>query len=223
MEIKGHLAVGIVDDHPMIREAVRAVIARNRANFQVEEFERLEPFLAMLDGGRRFDLAVLDLHLPGHRDMAALETLRQSHPELPVVVLSALDDRSSILRALDLGAMGFIPKTSPQDVFLGALDQVVAGGIYVPPSIASRRDMEERRCESPRPPRNPLDELTARQRDVLALLIRGWPNKAICRELNLSENTVKSHLAVVFEVLCVNNRTQAVIVAREHGFHVGYD
>lgn len=206
------LTVGVVDDHPMMREAVRAVIARNKAYFQAEGFDRLEPFLAALNGGRRFDLAVLDLNLPGYQDMAALDALRQAHPELPVVVLSAADDRSSVMRALDLGAMGYIPKTSPQEVFLGALNQILAGGIYVPPVAQAAQ----------RSPRNPLDELTARQRDVLALLIKGWPNKAICRELNLSENTVKTHLAVVYQVLNVMNRTQAVIVAREFGFRVGY-
>jgi DNA-binding NarL/FixJ family response regulator len=132
--------------------------------------------------------------------------------------------------------MGFIPKTSQRDVLMRALELVLAGGIYIPPqaleksgeSLSADRHRSETVAQESQPPSSSHppstmgSSLTARQRDVLDLLVKGMPNKLICRELGLSPNTVKSHVGAIFRALNATNRTQAVLAAQREGFRVDY-
>jgi DNA-binding NarL/FixJ family response regulator len=138
-----------------------------------------------------------------------------------VVVLSASDRREDILRAIDLGAMGYIPKTSSNQVTLQALRLVLSGGVYLPPVALNLRDevqapLATQRQSGPRVTPSELG-LTARQSQVLALILQGKPNKVICRELALAEGTVKIHVAAILRALNVGTRTQAVIEASRIG------
>ena len=139
--------------------------------------------------------------------------------------LSASQDRNSVTKALDLGAVGFIPKTGHRDVMMSALQLVFSGGIYIPPEILAR-DQAPPAPVSPTATRLGLQSqaaptdlgLTDRQVDVLALMMQGKSNKAICRVLDLAEPTVKNHITAIFKALKVTNRTEAVIAARELGW-----
>lgn len=163
-----------------------------------------------LAGKHAFDFAVVDLGLPDAAGIPALHRFRQAQPDLPVVVFSASCDRETIMSALDAGAMGFIPKTATSDVLLNALRLVFSGSIYVPHEALAGRDA---------PPRiGP--ELTPRQMEVMQMLLLGLSNKRICRQLDISENTVKVHMTAVLRALGAENRTQAVLNAAQLGIRV---
>ena len=226
----------IVDDHPFVLEALSVVISSMEQRPSVSGFESLRKFEDAIGGGESFDLVLLDLGIPGYSHLESLHRFRTLAPITPVVVISASDDRETILEAHDLGAMGFIPKTSQREVLMPALELVLAGGIYIPPQALAKRgerpsrdvSREEHSLREPQPdapsysPSPGVGSLSKRQRDVLNLLVKGLPNKLICRELGLSANTVKSHVGAIFRALNASNRTQAVIAAQRSGFRVDY-
>lgn len=214
----------VVDDHPLIRAAVRNVLTQLETDVAVHEAQNCPAALALVDAHPDFTLVLLDLHLPGMGGLDALSILRERYPEIPVVVLSAADDRDSVLQALDRGAMGFIPKSSSNDVMVNALRLVLAGGIYLPPEVLAASSVGAAHAASPpafptaRPTTAPADlGLTERQAQVLTLMVQGKPNKLICRELGLAESTVKIHITAILKALKVTNRTQAVIAAGRLG------
>jgi DNA-binding NarL/FixJ family response regulator len=218
------LKILVVDDHPLIRAAVRNVLTQLETDVAVHEAQNCPAALALVDAHPDFTLVLLDLHLPGMGGLDALSILRERYPEIPVVVLSAADDRDSVLQALDRGAMGFIPKSSSNDVMVNALRLVLAGGIYLPPEVLAASSVGAAHAASPpafptaRPTTAPADlGLTERQAQVLALMVQGKPNKLICRELGLAESTVKIHITAILKALKVTNRTQAVIAAGRLG------
>lgn len=168
-------------------------------------------------------LILLDLALPGVDGFGALTQLREEFPGMPVVVVSAFDQPEFVTRAIDAGAMGFIPKTASTQILLNALRLVLSGGVYLPPELLRRHDSippaAPQLPTSPAQLRDPREfGLTQRQSQVLTLLVQGKPNKIICRELNLAEGTVKIHVTAILKALSVTNRTQAVIAVSKLGF-----
>jgi DNA-binding NarL/FixJ family response regulator len=170
------------------------------------------------------DLILLDLNWPDRDGFSMLNELSERYPAISVVVLSAQQDRGSVVRALDLGAVGFIPKSGRREVMVAALQLVFAGGIYIPPEILTRDQPSARQPnEKPanRPSVLPTDlRLTERQPDVLSLMVQGKSNKAICRILNLAEPTVKNHVTAILKALEVSNRTEAVITVGQLGWQL---
>jgi DNA-binding NarL/FixJ family response regulator len=171
--------------------------------------------------------SLLDLALPGVHGLDALAVLRERYPELPVVVLSADEGQQTVLQAIERGAMGFIPKSSPREVMLIALRLVMAGGIYLPPTVLQQPVLESGSelaggiQPQGAPPRTLADlGLTARQVQVLRLLLQGKSNKLICRELDLAEGTVKIHVSAILKALQVTTRTQAVIAVGRMGLRI---
>lgn len=205
----------VVDDHPLIREAVRNVLGRLGEAVVALEAADCECAIRLADGNPDLDLILLDLGLPGKSGMDALGMLRERHPATPVVVLSASDDRDTVVEALDRGAMGFIPKSSSNEVMLSALCLVLSGGVYLPPKAF----ISDRHAEAPVMPAAGLG-LTERQLQVLALMVQGKPNKLICRELGLAESTVKIHVTAILKALNVTNRTQAIIALGRMGIRL---
>ncbi len=157
-----------------------------------------------------FDFAIIDLGLPDSSGMPVLHRFREAAPDLPVVVFSASNDRGTIMESLDAGAMGFIPKTSPSDVLLNALRLVFSGSIYVPHEALAGRETPTRMGP----------DLTPRQMEVMQMLLLGLSNKRICRQLGISENTVKVHMTAVLRALGAENRTQAVLNAAQLGIRL---
>ncbi|HLH98484.1 MAG TPA: response regulator transcription factor [Xanthobacteraceae bacterium] len=219
----------LVDDHALIREAVRGVLRELDPAAAVHEASRWAEATRLLEQHQDFSLVLLDLGLPDSDGFAALADLRTHHPKIPVAILSASCDRGSVVRALDdLGAVGFLPKSGERDVMLNALRLIISGGVYIPPEIFSHAvtpvgagpgDVPARRPEGPAT--SPADlGLTARQVDVLALIMRGKSNKAICRTLDLAEPTVKNHVTAILKALKVSNRTEAVIAASSMGWQL---
>src|SRR5260221_1947611 len=159
------------------------------------------------------------------RDAAILDAsdCRQArYPAISVVVLSASKDRDNMLRALDLGALGFIPKSARRAVMLSALQLVISGGIYIPPDILVRRELPSPRAEAIRRRRSKVSPsdfgLTQRQLEVLAHMMQGKSNKMICRSLGVTEATVKTHVTAILKALNVSSRIEAVIAVGQLGW-----
>lgn len=213
----------LVDDHPLLRGGMRFLLRSLDADLAMDEASSAEQALEFV-AARGYDLVLLDLRMPGLNGMDALAALRAAVPGTPLVVLSAEDDPGVVRAAIDGGAMGFIPKSSTPEVLIGALRLVLAHGVYLPPGVleAVHADVS--------PGRSVLDaaqdgtvlsSLTQRQMEVLRHVIKGKPNKAIARELDVSEGTVKAHLSAVFQTLEVHNRTEAVYAAAKLGLKLG--
>jgi DNA-binding NarL/FixJ family response regulator len=162
-------------------------------------------------------LVVLDLGLPDRDGVAVLTDLRKRHATISVVVLSAMQDRDSVLRALELGALGFIPKAASRDVMVNALRLVFAGGVYIPPEALAHPAADD--AKAPTRPASPAElGLTERQLEVLALMMQGKSNKVISRHLAVAEPTVKHHVTAILKALKVANRTEAVIAVGSLGW-----
>jgi DNA-binding NarL/FixJ family response regulator len=219
----------LVDDHALIREALRGVLKELDGSAAILEASRWGDAARLLGEHPDLALVLLDLGLPDRDGFEALKEARAHHPRIPVIILSANCERASVVKALDLGAVGFIPKTGERDVMLGALRLVFSGGVYIPPEILSRSEAPAgaglstaagRRPEGSAPT-SPADiGLTARQVDVLALMMQGKSNKAICRTLDLAEPTVKNHVTAILKALKASNRTEAVVMVGTLGWEL---
>jgi DNA-binding NarL/FixJ family response regulator len=217
----------VVDDHVLIRDAVRGVLKELKGDADVLEASDCRQAMALIaENADELGLILLDLNLPDRDGFSALSEVRERYPAISVVVLSGQADRSTVVKALDLGALGFIPKSGQREVMLSALQLVFAGGVYIPPEILSREtsitpEAGPKPSTGRLPCASPSDlGLTERQIDVLALMMQGKSNKAICRVLDLAEPTVKNHVTAILKALKVTNRTEAVIAVRELGWEL---
>jgi DNA-binding NarL/FixJ family response regulator len=216
------MKVLVVDDHALIREALRGVVIELQGDALVLEAGSCRDALAAIQQHPDLALVLLDLQLPDKDGLQMLAELREDYPAMSVVMLSAFSDRDNVVRALDGGALGFIPKTGSREVLLSALRLILAGGIYIPPDILSRASTPV--APSPRADtagKRPTPAelgLTERQVDVLALMMQGKNNKLICRALDLAEPTVKNHVSAILKALGVTNRTEAVLAAAAMGW-----
>ena len=230
------MKVLLVDDHPLIRSALQSVIQGLGADMAVDGVGSAQEARDTLRRASDYDLLLLDLQLGDANGFDLLVELRAAYPSLPVVVVSASDRTSDVIRAVDLGAMGYVPKRASNETLFEALNLVMQGGIYVPPMAlgTGNRGAEpeadtapgflaivREHADEPAAPSLGSIGLTPRQTDVLGLLLQGKPNKLIARELNLSVETVKDHVAAVLRALNVSSRTQAVLavsqLTREQG------
>ena len=215
----------IIDDHGLIRESLGGVLRELRPEATVVEAMNARETIRVVAEHPDFALILLDLGLPDRDGFEVLADLRERHPTIPVVVLSGHHDRANVVRALDLGALGFIPKTAQRQVLASAISLVLSGGIYIPPEILGRpelaapseRGAAQRAAKKPATSSRDLG-LTDRQVEVLALMMQGKSNKAIGRVLDLAEPTVRNHVTAVLKALNVTNRTEAVIAVVELGW-----
>jgi two-component system nitrate/nitrite response regulator NarL len=214
----------VVDDHPLFREGISSALKASGKAFHIVQAADAREGIELAEGSGDFDAVLLDVALPGMNGLVALREFRLRCPLLPVVIVSALDNASNARRALSAGAAGFIPKSTPTPQVIEALHEVLAGGVYLPPTLGG--DVFSTELENPAFPQIPPGEpeagsLTVRQIEVLGFLCQGKGNKEIASDFGLSEKTVKTHLSAIFKVLRVVNRTQAVLAARRIGLFIG--
>lgn len=227
------MKVLLIDDHPLVLAALQTVIEGLGNDTTVVGANSARAARQALKADPDFDLVLLDLRLGDADGFEVLTEFRSKYPALPVVVVSASERTSDVIRAIDAGAMGFVPKRASNETLFEALNMVMSGGIYVPPMTlgsepASKPEgdtvpsvlhvVREQTQDSGFPlGAVPLSDLglTPRQGEVLALLLKGHPNKLIARELSLSVETVKDHVAAVLRVLGVSSRTQAVLAVSQ--------
>lgn len=212
----------VIDDHVLIRQAMQGVLKKLRRDAVVFGAPNYEQAMQIMFNEPDIGLVLLDLTLPDRDGFAVLSELRERYPAVSVVVLSAVQDPANVIKALDRGALGYIPKSAESDVIINALRLVLSGGIYVPPEILAHGELSITARKHPNgvPSRGSLAEigLTDRQLEVLALVMQGKSNKVICRILKLAEPTVKNHVTAILKVLKVSNRTEAVITVNQLGW-----
>ncbi len=209
----------LIDDHPLLRGGMRFLLRSLDADLEMDEASNGTQALDLV-AARSYDLLLLDLRMPGLNGMDALAALRAAVPGTPLVVLSAEDDPGVVRAAIEGGAMGFIPKSSTPEVLIQALRLVLAQGVYLPPAALEAARLDPSADPSPAPTgagAGMQPGLTSRQLEVLRCVIKGKSNKAIARELEVSEGTIKAHLSAVFLALGAHNRTEMVYAAAKLG------
>jgi DNA-binding NarL/FixJ family response regulator len=225
MEHSSRVKILLADDHALYREGISHILDALEGNVMIIEACDYAEALQVASQHDDFDLALVDLVMPGMEPgedrFEGLRTLCAELADVPIVVISANDKKEHVLKAVECGAVGYIPKTLDSKVVLGAIRLVFAGGMYLPPTVLDQYHEEtvhalaaaDGRAESELPDLR----LTPRQMDVLFALVKGKSNKEIARELNLAEPTIKLHISAILKSLKANNRTQAAIKATRLG------
>lgn len=196
----------VADDHPLFRDALGQIVASRYPESKIDEAGTLDQVVDRLATGTDTDLVLLDLAMPGARGFSGLMFLRAEYPEVPVVVVSASEDASTIRHAIGFGASGYIPKSLATNVIDTAIGSILDGEVWVPPDIALEPEDNDGLISR-------LITLTPQQVRVLMMLSEGLLNKQIAFELSVSEATVKAHVSAILQKLGVESRTQAVIAA----------
>jgi DNA-binding NarL/FixJ family response regulator len=197
----------IADDHPLFRGALRQALSGLGENSQIIEVGDFEGVKALVGGDEDLDVVLLDLNMPGVSGLSGLIAIRGMDGSVPIIVVSAHDDATTIRRALELGASGFISKSASMETIRNAVRQVLEGGIVAPDDI----ELGEERDQEIADLIARLQTLTPQQSRVLSMLAEGLLNKQIAFELHVSEATVKAHVSAILQKLGVDSRTQAVI------------
>jgi DNA-binding NarL/FixJ family response regulator len=200
----------IVDDHPLFREALQSAVLLVHPDADILEATSIEGALDMIAAHRDFDLALLDLSLPGTSGFGGLIAIRSAYPKLPVLVVSGHEEPALVREAISLGIAGYVPKSTSKKELALAIAEVLGGSIYVPAKyaaaageISGESDVHQILSR--------LNDLTPQQMAVLEMIRAGYQNKRIAYELKLAESTVKAHVSEILRKLHVFTRTKAVI------------
>ena len=208
----------VADDHWIVRAGIKHLLGELGKVSVVEAASYEEALEAA--GSHDLDLVLIDLMMPDRAPFVGLQALIDLVPSVPVIVLSVLDTRDDVLRAIEIGAMGFVTKKASGEEILAVIERVLSGEIWVPRDLVARS--RGGRDELPPPAlaadsrTNPIAALTARQRQVFNLLAQGKSNRQIARDLGVSEHTVRVHISAILKTLHVENRTQAAVLAAEY-------
>ena len=214
----------VADDHPLFRDALHAVISSGFTDTQLLEADSLASAMAHVETMEGLDLLLLDLSLPDADGLEGLKTLRETFPGLPVAIVSAHQERQLVLDAITLGAVGYIPKSTPREQLLAALQQILQGQLYLPADIMRRpppRAIPAAAGEDSEDKPSRLPRLTDKQLDVLGCMSQGMSNKQIARELDIAETTVKTHVSAILRKLGATSRVHAIVMAGEEDLN-GY-
>lgn len=222
------LKILVIDDHLLFVEGLCHILNSMIDKLTVIEASCGKKGLVVVDHhddlDLDLDLVLLDLNLPDVSGLVVLEKLRENHPSLPVVILSASDNQGEMCQSLTLGASGFVHKSTKGVVLLHIIKLVLSGETYIPPVLISKLSsivghivghMKLGQTVTQFGRKNEFGlskfalKLTLRQKEILGYIVSGFSNKEIASELCISESTVKSHVASVLKVLNVSNRTKA--------------
>ena len=201
----------IADDHPLYRDALKGALESNFDELVLLEAGNLGDTLKLVEAND-IDLLLLDLHMPGSCDLFGLIHVRKLYPELPVAVVSGLEDKDILSKVINTGAMGFIPKTTSSAEIAIAVQCILDGDTWVPAALMDEMPEVDEAFASLA---EKVSSLTPAQYKVLCYMREGLLNKQIGFELGIAEATVKAHVTVLFRKLEINNRTQAVLIASQ--------
>jgi len=199
----------VIDDHPLFRDALRVAVGKAFPHAEFEEGRNIDEAIDALDQHDAFDLALLDLKIPGVQGFDGLLRLRKLYPRLPVLVVSGLEDKSVISKVLSFGAAGFVPKSVGRESLGAAIKTVIDGSVYIPDGYKPGSPDEDHNADNELVKK--ISSLTPQQFRVLQMLRKGLLNKQIAEEMNIGARTIKAHVSEILRKLEVNSRTQAVI------------
>lgn len=202
----------VADDHGLFRLGLKAAIEQKVAGSSVMEAEDTKTALELMEREKELKLALLDINIPGNEGLSFVFNAIERYPNLKICVISGNEDPNVVNAIMEKGAVGFIPKSSANDVVSSAVQILLAGGQYFPMDLLNKSSAKLNAKAD-----KSLSRLTPRQLDVLKAMAEGLANKQIADNLHISVGTVKTHITAIFEELAVTNRTQAINVAREKG------
>ncbi len=203
------LRVLIADDHPLVLGALREAVSGALPGAFIHEANDFQSLAAALEATPDMDLVLLDLSMPGVRGFSGLLFLRAERPGVPVIVVSANEDRAVMRHCLEFGAAAYVPKSLDVASMRAAIRAVLDGEQWAPPDLDLQAPGNKEASALVRR----LSSLTPQQVRVLMMLSQGLLNKQIAYELSVSEATVKAHVSAILQKLGVESRTQAVILA----------
>ncbi|RAI00344.1 DNA-binding response regulator [Acuticoccus sediminis] len=204
----------IVEDHPLFCDALAMTLQAACGITVVATADRLDQAVALIDNGVDADIIVLDLQLPDIEGLEGLARLKARAPRTPVLIVSSVTDARVIASAIRMGAVGYVPKHSPRDIFRQAFDAIGRGEPYFPEEPLLLAQTAAHKADGIAAK---LSSLTRQQGRILDLMCEGKLNKQIAYDLSIAETTVKAHVTAIMRKLGVQNRTQAVLLAREAG------
>lgn len=214
----------IADDHELFLKGLEMILTDYNPEVKLVSAKDYNELFSIIEKERDFNLILTDLAMPGSRWLDAVKKIHAALPETPIIILSAVFDREIVQKTIELGAAGYIPKTSSNAVILSAVNLVLSGGVYIPPELLKDTSQNEfdllkqvEEIPSSQDVKEKVKILSPRQIDVLKLISQGKSNKQIAYELGLTEGTVKLHVTAILKLLNVYNRTGAVVEATHLG------
>ncbi|MBP5215275.1 MAG: response regulator transcription factor [Alphaproteobacteria bacterium] len=214
----------IADDHELFLQGLEFILRKEYSDAEIVLAKNYTEIFDILEKNRDFDLILTDLAMPGANWLDAILRMHKMCPEIPIIIISAVFEKEILQKTYDFGVSGYVSKSFPNSLIIGAINLVLAGGVYIPPEILqmstqsssetvrnmvrdlNKAQVSENKCN-----------LTPRQIDVLYCMAEGLANKQIAYKLGLSEGTVKIHITLLMRNLEVNNRTAAVRKALQLG------
>lgn len=214
----------IADDHELFLKGLEFILTDSLPDAKLIKAKNYTEIFKIMEQDQSFDLILTDLAMPGSQWLEALQKIHHQLPETPIIILSAVFDKEIVQKSIELGAAGYIPKTSSNAVIISAINLVLSGGVYIPKELLQdtlQNDFNMLKEIEKLPETDDISEkvkiLTPRQIDVLRLIAKGKSNKQIAFDLGLSEGTVKLHITAILKILNVYNRTGAVAAATHLG------
>ncbi|MBE6458923.1 MAG: response regulator transcription factor [Alphaproteobacteria bacterium] len=215
------MKVLIADDHELFLKGLEMILQASFPEMELKTAKDYQEIFNIIANEHDFDLVLTDLAMPGAKWLDAIEKIHTVLPNTPIIILSAVFDKEIVQKTIELGAAGYVPKTSSNAVIISAVNLVMSGGVYIPPELlhhssnsefALLKQIEEKNIMS-----GDAKVLSPRQIDVLRLIAKGRSNKQIAYDLGLTEGTVKLHVTAILKLLNVYNRTGAVAEANRQG------
>ncbi|WDE04856.1 response regulator transcription factor [Thalassomonas viridans] len=194
----------VADDHPLFRQALLETLKTRMPSSAWYQAETVGQLDQVLTAQPEADLLLLDLNIPGAHGFNTLIHVRNHFLQIPVVVVSAYEDNDTIAKAMEFGAAGYVPKSTPVDDIFVAIQAVLEGQIWTPENFTSPASGHSEIADR-------VASLTQQQHKILMMFAEGLQNKQIAYDLNVTEATIKAHATAIFKKLNVRNRTQAVI------------
>lgn len=218
------MRVLIADDHELFLKGLEMILHDYNEKLQLVTAKNYTEIFAAIEKEKDFNLVLTDLAMPGAQWLDAITRIHQTLPETPIIILSAVFDKEIVQRTIEIGAAGYIPKTSSNAVIISAVNLVLSGGVYIPPELLHDTKEDEfnllkqvEKLPAAQDVAEKVKILSPRQIDVLHLISKGKSNKQIAYELGLTEGTVKLHVTAILKILNVYNRTGAVVEATRLG------
>ncbi|WKZ36016.1 MAG: response regulator transcription factor [Anaerolineales bacterium] len=205
----------LCDDQAVIRDGLEMLLQLEN-DFQVvgsaqDGFEALE-----LAAAKQPDLILMDLKMPGMNGIEATREIRKKFPHIKILVLTTYDDDEWVFDAIRAGASGYLLKDTPRQKIVEAIRGTMEGKSFVDPAVAGKL-LHQVASHQTQPASTLMEKLTGRELDVLHLLAKGLTNIDIAAQLHLSEGTVRNHVSAILDKLGVSDRTQAAVLAIQHG------
>lgn len=206
-------AIALVDDHPLVSGAIASILTQFVPDAQIQSFVTVGDAAQAAAGGWAPDLLLLDLHLPDGCGPGLIRRMRDVWPDSWIAVCSGMVDRPTVMQCIDEGACGFIPKNVSGEEIADAIETILEGRVYLPREIVSPIRGRAKAADAPATLAPEVRTLTAKQMEVVQLMIRGLSNKDIARQLDMAAGTVKAHVSAIIHKLGVNSRVEAIVAA----------